>query len=479
MIRLALVLCGFAGLFAAEPTVIILRADPLVRPGLLYRCSVNATGVTDSGPWYLSVALVAGESVLAVTEIPVSTAGQLAAGITVAVVPTSGGNQATYLRARLSDQRHRMLARSQRELNNRQALYGRATIAVARLRATREVAPLPWLLAEQASELLTSQAAATIADDQALRRTLETLEAWRPPRAGTVPEKGTHLLAYREPVDTSVQPFRLTLPGTQTESPPVTVVMRTHPDTAISKSHWPLLPVAWMSAAATAGVAVLEIQPGGDGTNSGAALRRIPLAIAAARASGAVFGATYVISDAQGLDRPASWRQPTTRLEVIADRPLTTWASGPFVVVVGTGEHRSAIDDAEHLADLFIAAWATHARGLPPRVRDVDWRASDWPGHHVVLIGSPRGNSVTRALLPTLPLTWDDRVVTHGNQVAYRSLLPKIALTLPRPDAPTWTVLLLDGAPAWTDAPGALPFASAGSATLIFKDISSAGALTK
>lgn len=479
MIRLALVLCGFAVVFAAEPTVRIMRADPLVRPGLLYRCSVNATGVTDSGPWYLSVALVAGDSVLAVTEIPVSTAGQLAAGITVAVVPTAGGNQTTYLRARLSDQRHRLLARSQRELSDRQDLYGRATMAVARLRATHEAAPLPWLLAEQASELLTSQTVATIADDHALRRTLETLEAWRPPTAGTVPEKGTHLLAYRDPVDTSVQPIRLTLPGTQTAPPPMTVVMRTHPDTAISKSHWPPLPAAWMSAAATAGVAVLEIQAAGDGTNSGAALRRIPLAISAARASGAVFGATYVIGDAQGLDRPASWRQPTTRLEVIADRPLTTWASGPFVVVVGTGEHRSAIDDAEHLADLFIAAWAMHARGLPPRVRDKDWRASDWPGHHVVLIGSPRGNSVTRALLPSLPLTWDDRVVTHGNQVAYRSLLPKIALILPRPDAPPWTVLLLDGAPAWTDAPGALPFASAGSATLIFEDTSSAGAIIK
>ena len=481
MIRLALILGGVGVLAAVEPTMLITRADPLVRPGLLYRCSVQVTGIGEPGPWFLSVALVAGDTVLAVSEIPVSTRGQLAAGMTVAVVPVSGGSQTPILRVRLSDERHRLLARTQREIGDRQALYGRATTAVARLRAAHETAALPWLLAEQASELLTPQTPPTIADDHALRRTLEALEAWRPPASGTVPGPGTYLLAYRDPVDTSVQPMRLTLPvaaqASVTAKAPVakneplqlTVLMRTHPETTITKSQWPPLPAAWMEAAATASRAVLEVQAAGDGTATGAALRRIPLAIAAARATGVEFSATQIICDFQGLDQPAAWRQPITDLKIPGDRPLTAWSSGPFVVVVGTGEHRSAIDDAQHLAEQFIAAWATHARGLPPRIRDVDWRASDWRGHHLVLIGSSRGNSVTHALYPNLTITWDDRVVRHDGQTAYRSLLPQVALTLPRPDAPKFSALILDGSPAWTDAPGALPFAAAGGSTHIFE----------
>ena len=472
MIRFALIACGAGLLAAAEPTMLITRADPLVRPGLLYRCSVHVTGIEEPGPWFLSVALVAGDTVLAVSEMPVSTRGQLAAGMTVAVVPVSGGSQTPILRVRLSDERHRLLVRTQREIGDRQALYGRATTAVARLRAAHETAALPWLFAEQASELLTPQTPPTIADDHALRRTLEALEAWRPPVSGTVPGPGTHVLAYRDPVDTSVQPMRLTLPVTVHEPLQLTVLMRTHPETTITKSHWPSLPAAWMEAAATASSAVLEVQAAGNGTATGAALRRIPLAIAAARAAGVEFGATQIICDSQELDQPMAWRQPTTHLEVTGDRPLTAWSSGPFVVVVGTGEHRSAVDDAEHLAEQFIAAWATHARGLPPRIRDVDWRTSDWRGHHIVLIGSSRGNSVTHALFPNLPITWDDRVVRHDGQTAYRSLLPKIALTLPRPDAPEFSALILDGSPAWPDAPGALPFAASGGATHIFEAIS-------
>ena len=471
MIRLALVWCGVGFLAAAEPTVLITRADPLVRPGLLYRCSVRATAVADAGPWYLTVALVAGESVLAVTEIPVSTVGQLAAGITVAMVPTKSGTEIPFLRARLSDERHHLLARTQRELGDRQALYGRATLAVARLREAHETAALPWLLAEQASELLAPQTLTTIADDQALRRTIEALETWRSPVSGFIPSAGTHLLAYRDPVDTSVQPIRLTLPPPQTTLPLLNVVVRTHPDSSVQKSHWPPLPAAWMAAANQAGVAVLEVQAAGDGTCTGAAWRRIPLAIAAARASGALLGATNIIGALDDLDKPATWRQPSARLAVTADSPLSSWASGPFVVVVGSGEHRSAVDDADHLAEQFVTAWAAHARGLPPRIHDVDWNAADWRGHHLVLIGSPRGNSVTRALLPDLPMTWDDRVVTFHGQTAYRSLLPRIAFTLPRPNEAGFCVLVLDGSPAWSDAPGALPFAAAGGATVLFDPV--------
>ncbi len=457
---------------AVEPHVVITQADPWVRPSLLYRCTVHATGVTDAGPWFMSVALIAGESVLAVSEIELQSPGQLAAGVTVAMVPNNNGTQVPVLRARLSDAHHHLVARSQRELGDHQALYGRATLAVAHLRATSETAALPWLLAEQASELLAPAVVATIADDQALRRIVEQLEAWRPLASNSsLPALmvGTQLLAYRDDVDTSVQPLRVTVPATPAQPPAVVVVMRPQPASVVSKSHWSPLPAAWLTAAATAGVTVIEVQAAGDGTCSGAAMRRIPLALAAGRAAGmAGIDQAQVITATDGLAAAAAWRQPVTRVAVTASSALTAWSTGPFVVVVGTGEHRSAMEDAETLAGQFIAAWSAHARGLPPCIHDVEWRASDWHGHHVVLIGSSRSNRVLSKLARQLPLDWDDRQVTYAGQTAYRSLLPKIAMILPRADEPGCSLMILDGAPAWSEVLGALPFATAGEATAVF-----------
>ena len=466
---------------AAEPQILITRADPWVRPGLLYRATVRADEIDEGGPWFVSVALVAGQALLAVSEIPVQTRGQLAAGITVAMVPNGSGTQVPVLRVRISDAQHRLVARSQRELGDHQALYGRATLAVARLRASGETAALPWLLAEQASELLAPQLVATIADDQALRRIVEQLEAWSPvTEAGTAPvvapvKIGTQLLAYRDPVDTSVQPVRVTVPAISAQpaipAQPLKVAVVIRPQVAglVTKSHWPPLPVSWLTAAATAGVTVVEVQAAGDGTASGAAVRRIPLALAAVRAAGVSGTAgAQLLTATDELAQPTAWRNPLMRVEVTASSALSVWATGPFVVVVGSDEHRSAKEDAETLAEQFVNAWAGHARGLPPRIRDVDWRAGDWRGHHLILIGSSRSNRLTRAWAKQLPLTWDDRQVTFAGQTAHRSLLPKIAAILPRPDEPACSLLILDGAPAWTDALGALPFANAGAATALF-----------
>jgi hypothetical protein len=193
------------------------------------------------------------------------------------------------------------------------------------------------------------------------------------------------------------------------------------------------------------------------------------LALAAVRAAGVSGTAgAQLLTATQELDQPTAWRNPLMRVEVTANSALSVWSTGPFVVVVGSEEHRSAKEDAETLAGQFVDAWAAHARGLPPRIRDVDWRAGDWRGHHVILIGSSRSNRLTRAWAKQLPLIWDDRQVTFAGQTAHRSLRPKIAVILPRPDEPACSLLILDGAPAWTDALGALPFANAGAATALF-----------
>jgi hypothetical protein len=130
------------------------------------------------------------------------------------------------------------------------------------------------------------------------------------------------------------------------------------------------------------------------------------------------------------------------------------------VVVVGTGEHRAARDDARSLANAFVRAWAAHAHGLPPVVDDTAFRAQDWAGRNLVLIGSPRGNAVLRDLLPQLPVAWDDRTVRVGGRICHRSLAPALAVAVAHPRDPSLTVLVLDGSPAWSAAPGEPPFAA-------------------
>ena len=214
----------------------------------------------------------------------------------------------------------------------------------------------------------------TIADDQALRRTVEQLEAWRVD-AAEKPGPGTHLLAYRDPVDASVQPIRLTVPPGFSSGAaviPLVVLLRS---TGPGKAQWQALPAAWSAAALAAGVAVLEVQSAGDGSWSGAALRRLPLAEAAARAAVPALGPTPLMMLAHpGLDQPSAWQRPGPVTVPFSKSPLTptgqsegqltVWSTGPFVVVVGTGEHRSAAEDAAQLADAFVAS--TTLRGEQP-----------------------------------------------------------------------------------------------------------------
>jgi len=238
-----------------------------------------------------------------------------------------------------------------------------------------------------------------------------------------------------------------------------------------------------LATAAAAHVAILEVQSAGDGTTTGAALRRISLAISTAqstaRAVGLDLGAPQVVTDlqtftsaARGDILPAQVTAPAT-ITVTASSPLTAWANGPFVVVVGTGEHRAAIADASALAERFMAAWAAHAGGVPPRITDEAYRAADWRGHHLVLIGSARSNRVIQRLLPNVPLAWDDRQVTFTanglTTSAHRSVQPAIAMVVPRPDAPDCVALVLDGSPAWSEPAGALPFATSGTTTFCLR----------
>ncbi len=460
-IAVSLLACTALG---AEDLLAVAVADPLVRPGVLWRCTVRGTvdPGPGAGPLVLTVSLVAGSTVLSATEVPLPDALALRSGVRVVLAPTGTlpPDALPEVRARLARElpsgERPVVARTVRILDDAALLTRRAAAAGTRLTNQRITEPLPLLLAEELAELHLNDRPPTLADQQVLRRTVEQLEAWPTPVSGT-----TRLLAFRDPVDGSVQPVRLTVPDIPSGAP---LVVLLHAGRQVTpKVRWESAPRVWLTAAATAGVAVCEVYPAGDLALTGVTRRRAALAAAAARAAQPDLGAEITIVAHEGLAQPAAWRQAVLPMPQPALRGrLAAFADRPFVVVVGTGEHAAAAADAQHLAQAFTTAWANHAQGLPPVVSDRDFRPADWPGCNLVLVGSPRGNRVTAALavVQPLPLTWDDRVVTWNGRSFYRSELPGIALAIPQAQDPRLTTLILDGVPAWQGAPGEWPFAS-------------------
>lgn len=130
--------------------------------------------------------------------------------------------------------------------------------------------------------------------------------------------------------------------------------------------------------------------------------------------------------------------------------PLPAYAEGPFVVVVGTGEHLAARRDNRLLADAFLVAWARHAQGRPPVVDDTAFVETDWPRHHLVLIGNTRSNRVLATSTANLPVRWDARNLSLGARNWPRHERRAFALAWPHPADDGRLLVVLDGAPAWT-----------------------------
>ena len=442
----ALLACG-ALVSAAD---LRLTSDPLVRSGVLFRCSVSGEVAEEAR--FLSVAVVDGGLVLAARELELASPFQLARGITVVLAPSQAAT-APFLQVRVSDAKHRPLLRQQL------AVVG--TVRSAPSSATPPTDADSRLILEQLSELrqipvptLAQQALAT-----ALSRRL----------AGGIPAAGVLPLAVLDLVDGSVQPARLHVVQGATFAQPMAILLR--PEPGQTKSAWTALPPAWLAAAAQAGVAVLEVYPAGDLTLTGVARRRAAQAEAQARLAVPSLQASWPIVAHPGLAEPDAWRRatPLPALPTFSGR-LAAWAAGPFVVVVGTGEHAAAKSDNRQLADALLRAWAAHAHGLPPVVDDTAFQAQSWVGHHLVLIGSPRSNAVLRQRVRTLPVTWDDRSIRVGDRVCQRAYRPALALAVADPQAVGHTLLVLDGAPAWGAPLGELPLqAEAASADLVLR----------
>lgn len=143
--------------------------------------------------------------------------------------------------------------------------------------------------------------------------------------------------------------------------------------------------------------------------------------------------------------------------------PLASYADAPFVVIQGTGESEAAAQANAILADRFVAAWVAHAHGAPPRIIDRSFTPADWAGRHLIFIGNARSNRVLRDLVEDglrLPISWDARQVLGPGIACLRAERRPFALCWPHPAADGRLLVVLDGAPAWSET--GLPLAGLG-----------------
>jgi hypothetical protein len=328
---------------------------------------------------------------------------------------------------------------------------------VAQLRAGGETDPLPWLWAEQAAEL--GGGGASAASIGAVAAIGTRLAGWL---AGE--RTATSDRALRDPVDGSVQPYRLRLPRGDGPHPLLVLLPAAQP--ALGKARWPAADARLVDAALAAGIAVVECYPAGDLAWNGAARRRIALTIAAAAAvapldlaRGACVGACGEAGLPYALHRPpavvdAIW----CRAALGPPRPTVPgggWADAPFAVVVGGAEHAAAATANRRLAESFRAAYAAHAHAVVELLDDrID--PARLAGRNLVLIGNPRSNRVLAALHPELPWRWDHRSVTGADGAStLRTSMPPLTCRIRLADGRS--AVILDGPPpAW--GPG-LPLA--------------------
>lgn len=437
---------------AADPALAVEPLGP-ARPDGLLRVAVQLDGV--EAPSAIAARLLDGG-----TELAAATAALPAGGRAILVLAPSGLGSG---RLRVS------VTAAWSESGRPRALAGEAAVAtpnavlaevaglVARLRASGESDPLPWLWAEQVAELATSGASA--ANIGAVEAIGARLADWL---AGG--RAAAHERALRDAVDGSVQPYRLHLPAGAGPHPLLVVLPVARPD--LGKARWPASDARLVDAALSAGLAVVECYPAGDAAWNGAARRRIAPTIAAAAAAapldlsrGACIGSGSEAGLPYALQRPppavdAAW----CRAALGPPRPSITgdgWADAPFAVVVGSAEHAAAAAANRRLAESFRAAYAAHAHAV---VELLDDRVAParLAGRNLLLIGNPRSNRVLAALRPELPWRWDHRSVTGADGVStLRTSMPPLACRIRLADGRS--AIILDGPPP-TWGPG-LPLA--------------------
>ena len=399
-------------------------ADLLVRDGRPFSVTIQWRGLPVPGSGTLTLDLTDATGSLGQAVVPLASGDQLAWPAQVAVIPERPAGAQLHLTATL------VVADRER---------GRTEVSLV---APGTLVPPAGdgLAARLSRSLLAEGEAISLADYARFQR---GFGGWQ---------------SVIDPVDGSLQPVRIhRLSGAKRV---FILAAGLVDDDRGPGARWPEVPSAWLTAAAAAGVDVVEVFPGGDTTWSGPAARRIPLAAAlvpglpvTVLALGPVPATTFPVMTAKPaeLADPVTWqRLGVPAPPVPAVPPLMAWATGPVTVVVGTGEHRAAQEDNTALAGYLAKAWWNWARGVLPTRLDTEDLP---PTGNVVLIGSPRSNRRLAELVPTCPLTWTDRTISVGDRVLLRPKSPAIAWAGPRPGVPGAWILVLDGTWRWGDLP--------------------------
>ena len=287
------VLAALAALTATAPGgeagALEVSCDAAVRLGLVFSCTVSRAVAPEEaarGPWVLQVSLTQAGQQLAAGEYPIARLSQLREPCRINLVPTAAASaEEAELSVILTNPQRSALQRWQRRLPTplgleRALAADRDRLLAGSAAAAGSGAELPLLWVEQAGEAVAS--GWTLHCCAELARTHERLVAWFAGRRAPLFPVGTNELALRDPVDGSIQPYRLHLPPVL-RSPVPLAVLCVGAAGALNKGAWPLPPAAWLAAARTAGVAVLEPYAAGDASWSGVAVARTRLALAASR----------------------------------------------------------------------------------------------------------------------------------------------------------------------------------------------------
>jgi hypothetical protein len=266
---------------AAEPwTIQITEMDPVVRHEMIWRCHINGQIPAErfkQGPYTVQVTLTQNNTEIAAQEFTLTQLGQLLTGVDVILTPAkqAGTDAPAKLTVTVTDPTRRDLQHLTRTVPTPISLQRSLEQHQRALQQSGDRDPLPALWLEQAGELILD--GTTITTCQHLATIDQQLQQWR---AGV---HGTYTLrAFRDPIDDSIQPYRLHLPS---GSPTMLAVIMADLPVIPHKSAWPTLPHPWLVAATERGCAVLEIYPAGDVAWNGVGLQRVWTAVSAARAT--------------------------------------------------------------------------------------------------------------------------------------------------------------------------------------------------
>ncbi len=440
-----------ACLLAADPTLTVEPLDP-ARPGGLLRVAVL---LVDAPATTVSVELLDGATVLANANAALPLGGGRAV---LVLAPGSIGSGTLHVRASATWTGPGLTPRAltaEATVETPASVLGVAIAAVTRLRASGRTDPLPWLWAEQIAEL--SAGGASVASIGGIGMLGARLSAWLDDPRPSVATPGANDGALRDPVDGSVQPFRLHLPSRPGPHPLILLLPPATP--SLGKAHWAGADRHLVDTALEAGLAVVVCYPAGDRAWDGAARRRVPLTLAAAAAMapldlahGACVGEAAEAGLPYAVHRlPMTFDAAWCRSLPGPPRPVVPgdgWADAPFVVVVGSAEHAAARATNHRLADSLRAAYAAHAHAVIDLLSD-DVDPATLAGRNLVLIGNPLSNRLLARLHPDLPWRWDHREAIGPDGVHHlRVTMPFLACAVRLPDGRL--LVVLDGPPpAW------------------------------